>query len=333
VRADGSSCAAIRCLQYDRAVTDELGRQIATYERYLETERRASPRTLETYSRDLRALREFAREKKMPLDARRLDLLALRAYLASLFDGNEAPTIARKISSLRSFYRFLVRRGLAQANPAAALRSPKIRRKLPKFLTVDDAFHVVEAPSEGSHGDEPLRLRDRAMLELLYSAGLRVSELVGLSLDRVDLVERRARVMGKGEKERIVPFGPPCGAALDAYLAVRPRLRHPRTGVQDPAALFLGRHGTRLTARQVQSLVRHWGALGAGRGDLHPHALRHTCATHLLDAGADLRGIQELLGHASLSTTQRYTHVSIDHLQEVYDGAHPLARAPRKPRA
>jgi len=304
---------------------DALAQQLALYDAYLAGERRAAPLTRETYMRDLRAFREILRERGIPLDARRIDVLALRAYLASLFEKSEAETIARKISELRSFYRFLVRRGITKKNPAAALRSPKVRRKLPKFLTVDEAFQVVEAPT--ARPDDPLAVRDTAMLELLYGGGLRVSELVGLTLDRLDLGARRVRVVGKGDKERLVPFGAPCVRALEAYLAVRGRLRHPRTGVRHPDAVFLGRHGTRLTARQVQGLVRRWGTVGAGRPDLHPHALRHTCATHLLDAGADLRGIQELLGHASLSTTQRYTHVSIDRLQEAYDAAHPLARA------
>jgi integrase/recombinase XerC len=304
-------------------VADVLAEQVAAFVRYLESERRASPKTVETYGRDLEALREFAREKKLPPDARRIDVTALRAFLATLFEGNAPPTLARKIAALRSFWRFLVRRGMAKENPAAALRTPKVRRPLPKFLTVDDAFRVMDAPVE--RAADPLAVRDRAMLELLYGSGLRVSELVGLTLSRFDLAERRARVIGKGDKERLVPLGAKSIEALEAYLALRPRLRHPKSGAQDPDALFLGRHGTRLTARQVQSLVRKWGALGAGRGDLHPHALRHTCATHLLDAGADLRSIQELLGHASLSTTQRYTHVSIDRLMAVYDKAHPLA--------
>jgi integrase/recombinase XerC len=155
---------------------------------------------------------------------------------------------------------------------------------------------------------------------------VRVSELVGLELGRVDLSVCQARVLGKGDKERIVPLGGPCAAAMASYLEHgRPKLRHAKTFAQDGEAFFLGQRGTRLTARQVQNLVRRHGALGAGRGDLHPHALRHTCATHLLDAGADLRAIQELLGHASLSTTQRYTHVSVDRIMAVYDRAHPLA--------
>jgi integrase/recombinase XerC len=164
------------------------------------------------------------------------------------------------------------------------------------------------------------------VLEVVYGSGLRVSEVVGLNLRDVDLRGCTARVRGKGNKERIVPVGRSALAALERYLAVRPALRHPVTGVQDDAALFLGRRGARLTVRQVQKLVALYGALATGRPDLHPHALRHACATHLLDGGADLRVIQELLGHASLSTTQRYTHLALDQVMKVYDRAHPLAR-------
>jgi integrase/recombinase XerC len=304
---------------------DLLSEQIELFARYLQGERRSAKHTVSAYSRDLAELADFVRAQGFPADAARLDLLALRSFLASLVSRNGSATIARKIASLRTFYRFLVRRGMAQRNPAAALRLPKVPRPLPKFLAIDDAIALVEAPTEHGH-DDARALRDRAMLELLYGAGVRVSELAGLSLEALDLPQARARVHGKGNKERVVPLGPPCIAALQAYLGVRGTLRSPETGIDDPSAVFLGRLGTRLSVRQVQKLVGRYGAVAAGRGDLHPHALRHTCATHLLDAGADLRGIQELLGHASLSTTQRYTHVSIDRLMEVYDRAHPLAR-------
>lgn len=307
------------------AASDPLATQIALFTRYLETERRSSPRTVETYQRTLRSLRDWARAEGLPLDATRLRIVSLRGWLASLFADNASATLAKKVSTVRSFYRFLVRRGLARDNPAAVLRVPKVKKTLPRFLTVDDAFRVVEAPEEDAAREERLRLRDRAILELLYGGGLRVSELAGLKLGDLDQRARTARVTGKGSKERLVPYGRPAQEAIDAYLSVRPMLRHPKTGDQHGQALLLGRHGTRLTTRQVQNIVRRYGALGAGRGDLHPHALRHTCATHLLDAGADLRTIQELLGHSSLSTTQRYTHVSVDRLMEVYDRAHPMA--------
>jgi integrase/recombinase XerC len=229
------------------------------------------------------------------------------------------------MAALRAFYRDLQRRAEVAANPARSLRLPKVPKSLPRPLSVADMSEVVEVADRG-HGDQPLRVRDRAMLELLYGAGLRVSELVGLDLQSIELPTRSARVLGKGGKERVVPFGQPCAEAIERYLRLRSELRNSRTGLQDPQALFLSRLGRRLTARQVQHLVRRYGLLGATRPGLHPHALRHSCATHLLDGGADLRAIQELLGHSSLSTTQRYTHVSVDRLLEIYDRAHPLAR-------
>lgn len=302
---------------------DDLARQIDLFLSWLRDERRSPESTVATYRRTLEELRAFVVEKGLPTDARRLTIVALRGFLAQLFEKNASATLGRKVATLRSFFRYLLRRGIANTNPAASLRSPKHARPLPRFLTVDEAFRVVEAPAEDAHRAEPLRLRDRAMLELLYGAGLRVSELAGLRTGDVDRDARLVRVMGKGRKERIAPYGAPCADALDAWLAVRGELVSERTAPAD--ALFLGRLGTRLTPRQVQNVVRRYGALGAGRGDLHPHALRHTCATHLLDAGADLRAIQELLGHASLATTQRYTHVTVDRLMAVYDKAHPLA--------
>jgi integrase/recombinase XerC len=280
---------------------------------------------LQTYGRDLWALHRFAREQRLALDARKLDLYALRRFLATFAGANSAATIARKVAALRALYRDLQRRSELKDNPAQSLRLPRVKKPLPRPLSVDDACEVVEIP-EQARGEARLLARDRAMLELLYGAGLRVSELCGLDLQGLELGARSARVLGKGSKERLVPFGEPCAQALAAYLALRPRLCNPRTGAQDPGALFLGRYGRRLTVRQVQHLVRRYGMLGTGRPDLHPHALRHSCATHLLEAGADLRAIQELLGHTSLSTTQRYTHVSVDHLLEIYERAHPLAR-------
>ncbi len=304
-----------------------LETQITTYLDWLEHERRSPASTRETYARALRAFHAFCEEKSLPLDAERLSLIALRGWLAKLFDTDQPSTIGRKVATLRAFYRYLFRKGLVTKNPAAQLKSPKIRKGLPRFLTIDEAFRVVEAPTEDAHREEALRVRDRALLELLYGAGVRVSELRGLTLGDVDLAARRVRVMGKGRKERLAPFGAPALDALRAWLEIRPLVLARSEGEHTGAAqaLWLGEHGTALTVRQIQNVVRRYGALGAGRGDLHPHALRHSYATHLLDAGADLRGIQELLGHASLATTQRYTHVSVDRLMAVYDKAHPLA--------
>lgn len=303
-----------------------LEAQIEAFLSWLTHERRSPRSTSETYARTLRHLAAFLDEERLPLDAARVSLPMLRAWLARLDEKDGPTTIARKVATVRSFFRFLHRRDLVPENVAARLRAPKAPRPLPRFLTVDEAFRVVEAPRTETARDEALCFRDRAILELLYGAGLRVAELCGLRCDDVDLRARLVRVLGKGDKERIAPFGPPAAEALEVWLEARETLiarSSARRAVED--ALWLGVRGTRLTVRQVQNVVRRAGALGAGRGDLHPHALRHSFATHLLDAGADLRAIQELLGHASLATTQRYTHVSVDRLLAVYDKAHPLA--------
>lgn len=300
----------------------ELSKQISLFANYLESERRCSAGTVAAYLRDLRALEKFIVAQKLPQDAARIDTVALRTFLATLYKINAPATMARKMATLRAFYRFMRRRGLVKHNPAATLRTPKLPKRLPHFLTVDDALRVVQAPDQGATA---LAQRDRAIVELLYGSGIRLSELTGIKLDDLELSSARLRVLGKGNKERWVPMGAPCIAALEAYLAVRATLRHPRTKLQHPKAVFLGRWGTPLSPRQVQNLIRQFGMRAMGRGDLHPHTLRHSCATHLLDAGADLRGIQELLGHASIATTQRYTHVTVDRLMEVYDKAHPMA--------
>ncbi len=304
-----------------------MSEQLVAFERYLSSERRASPLTVTTYMRDLHALASYLERSSLPLDASALQVRHLRAFLAQASEGNMTATVLRKVAALRAFYRFLVRRGFAATNPASELKTPKLKRKLPRFLGVEKAAETVEMPSDV--GTAAHHMRDRAMLELLYGSGLRVSELAGLDLDRLELKQGSACVLGKGHKERIVPLGQPARAALSEYLSVRAQLVHPKYRTQDARAVFLGARGTRLGVRQVQMLVKKYGVLATGNADLHPHALRHSCATHLLDAGADLRSIQELLGHASLSTTQRYTHVSMDQLQAVYAKAHPLARAPR----
>jgi integrase/recombinase XerC len=301
-----------------------LAQQVERFERYLSSERRVSPRTVETYLRDLHALERYLADTAGPSDAAQLDVRHLRGFLALRPDAREPATIQRKVAALRALYRFLLRRAGLTRNPASELKTPKLRRKLPRFLSVEQANEVVEMPP--NVGTEATRARDQAMLELLYGSGLRVSELCGLDLDAVDLSAASARVLGKGGKERIVPVGQKARAALHAYLAVRSDLRSSKASLKPEQALFLSTRGKRLGVRQVQNLVKQYGVLATGTSELHPHALRHSCATHLLDAGADLRSIQELLGHASLSTTQRYTHVSMDQLQAVYAKAHPMAK-------
>ena len=310
---------------------------IAAFRSYLEIERAYSPRTVEVYLRDVAALRAHLREKRgkdQPLT--RLSALDVRSQLASLFGANGPATIGRKLSSVRSFCRFLVKRGVIEGNPAAAIRGPKKKRGLPRALDVDDAFALVEAPGKTgrtaarrlSAGEESrhavLRLRDTALLEMLYATGLRVSEACALDTGDIDrdrygvpmvLVRR-----GKGNKSRQVPLGGAADRALVAYLAARTSL-HPAG-----AAIFINATGRRLTPRSVQRMVKRWTIAGGVHADATPHGLRHTFATHLLDEGVDLRSIQELLGHASLASTQIYTKVSLDHLMKVYDASHPRAR-------
>ena len=304
---------------------DPLEQQIQAFAEYLGDERRASPRTVETYVRDLRSFGEYIRGQGLPADAAKLDIVALRGFLSTLFGSNQASTMKKKVSAIRSFFKFLLKRDMIETNPASGLRSPKIGKSLPRFLTVDQAFRVVDAPPKEEARAKLFKLRDQALLETLYATGVRVGELGGMNLDHCDFTESEVRVLGKGGKERIVPLGKSTVGAIQAYLPERRGLLEKAKG-GDPDALWLSRGGRRLSVRQMQNIVRRHGTLGAGRGDLHPHAMRHSCATHLLDAGADLRSIQELLGHSSLSTTQRYTHVSVDRLMEVYDRAHPLAR-------
>ena len=305
--------------------SDPLQRQIDAFAEYLLDERRSSPRTVDTYVRDLQSFREHVIAEGLSPDAQALDIVALRGFLAELFRTNQPSTMKKKVSAMRSFFRFLLKRGMIDRNPAAGLRSPKVPTGLPRFLTVDQAFRVMEAPPKEDGRQERLRARDRALLETLYGTGVRVGELASIDLEDCDLSEGSVRVLGKGGKERVTPLGQSAIEAIRAYLPERRGILA-KAKVPDSGALWLSQRGTRLGVRQIQNLVRRHGTLGAGRGDLHPHAIRHSCATHLLDAGADLRSIQELLGHSSLSTTQRYTHVSVDRLMEVYDKAHPLAR-------
>lgn len=316
-----------------------LAARIESFCEWLTHERRASALTVEHYRRDLDALVAYARTHRgADVDLDGLDLTLLRGWLAERSKARVGATLARNVSAVKTFFRYARRTGWRGEDPTARLVAPKVRRRLEKPMSVTDAGRMMDAPVGGeapSTSDAARRVatakRDRAVIELLYGSGLRVSELVGLDLG--DLQGRVARVRGKGNKERIVPLGGPCADALEAWVAARGVLSDARTGEQDPAAVFVGRSGRRLGVRQVQLLVKDYGAVATGTDAVHPHMLRHACATHLLDGGADLRAIQEILGHASLSTTQRYTQVSMDHLMKVYDGAHPLAREGGAPRA
>ena len=312
---------------------------LAFFGAYLRTEKRASEHTVKAYESDLRAFAAFVQERDA--DAfnaiQRLDVMHLRSWLGHVVGKLTSSSVARKIASLRALFRLAAKRGWIVKNPAALLASPKAKRKLPRPLSPEHANALmsmpstVPAPKSGVQVKETpthtaKMLRDRAALELLYGAGLRVSELVGLRVGDIDERMAEVRVVGKGNKERRVPLGEPSLDAVSAYA----QQRHLLLGIKaDSGMLFLSVRGAPMSVRSLQYDVKAYGMASGARPDLHPHALRHSCATHMLDGGADLRSIQEFLGHSSLSTTQRYTHVSVDHLARVYDKAHPLARKVR----
>jgi integrase/recombinase XerC len=307
---------------------DELGRAAASFVEHLRFERRASAHTVDAYRRDLLQLTDFVRGASGgPASPGAVSKLVLRGFLGEIAKDRTASSVARKLSAVRAFFRYLVRIGKLRESPAELLATPRVQRRMPIFLNAESAAEVVESPSSAPLGTEASRLRDAALLEVLYGSGLRVSELVGLDIADVSFGDHSVRVLGKGKKERVVPLGTKAADAVRAYLGRRAELRHPKTGALDAEALFTSRLGRRMGVRAVQHFVHRYGVLGAGRPDLHPHALRHSCATHMLEGGADLRAIQEMLGHTSLSTTQRYTHLSLDKVLDVYDKAHPLAHA------
>jgi integrase/recombinase XerC len=285
-------------------MTDPVG----AFLRYLMVERGASAHTVRSYRSDLTQFRDFLRDAGSTLTT--ADGRTIRAYLSWLHGRRlDRVSIARKLAAVRSCFRFLSRRGVVVGNPARAVPSPRLPRKLVGFLPIDETHVLLDAPTP--------RARDRAVVELLYASGLRVSELAGLDVHDVDRETRTVRVIGKGRKERIVPFGEAARRALDTYLAGR---------AGDPGPLFRNRRGGRLSVRSLYAIVRARARASGLSRRVTPHTLRHTFATHMLDAGADLRLIQDLLGHSRLSTTQQYTHVSADRLMRVYDLAHPRAR-------
>ncbi len=313
---------------------------IEAYLAYLKAERDASAHTLRNYRVDLEQFLAYLQEKGVgggDPAPKTVDQFAVRGFLMRLHGEGLSPSSqARKLAGLRSFFRFLCRQGQMAANPAELVRHPRLPWRTTPHLSVDEAFQLMESPryaeeKKSSREDaEILTRRDRAILELFYASGLRISELVGLNLSDVDLQERLVRVRGKGRKERIVPMGRKALEALVPYLASRGDLPgQGGTESKEPEAMFLNHRGGRLTARSVSRVVlRHLLTSRLGK-KITPHGLRHSFATHLLSAGADLRAIQELLGHASLSTTQRYTHVGLGELMKVYDDAHPRARVGR----
>ena len=295
---------------------------LTAFQIYLEVERHASPHTVRNYLSDLNQFIDFVKQHlKHELRAPdQIDASGIRAFLRALhLQGVKYTTMVRKLASLRSFLDFLQRRGHITDNAAQHVHTPKVRRPLPNVLPIDQVFALLDTP-EGSPSSH--HLRDQAILELLYAAGIRVSELATLNVQDVDLQAGTLRVQGKGKRERQVFFGRTAAQALIAYLEER---QHKKP-VRDDEALFLNHHGNRLTARGIQLLVKKHSQRTGISPTTSPHTLRHAFATHLLDNGTDLRSIQELLGHQRLSTTQKYTHVSTDHIMSVYDKAHPRAR-------
>lgn len=292
--------------------------RVAEYLKYLTVVRAASPRTVAAYGNDLKQLEAYLAQVGVELTA--VTHQTIRGFLSVQAVDRSARTRARRLAAVKGLYHFLQRRGAVETSPARRVKSPKLPQPLPRALPVDATFALLQAP-----GDQTLlRTRDTAILEVLYGAGLRVSELCGLDLSSLDAAGGLLRVVGKGRKERLCPLHVPGWRALEAYLVRRPELQVRAKGPPTPA-VFLNARGGRLTARAVQQHLQR-DAVAAGLvGHVSPHALRHSYATHLLAGGADIRTIQELLGHASLTTTQRYTAVSLTHLQQVYDAAHPRA--------
>jgi integrase/recombinase XerC len=312
------------------AAAGPAGDPVAAFLTFLRVEKNFSPATIRAYGADLDQFARFCAgdgrgawpadaPPRPPLDPQRITLRTIRGFLAAQgARGLKSSSVGRKLAALRSFFRFLNREGLLEGNPARPIRSPAKPKTLPAVLTVDEASRLLETPG----GPPRSPLRDRALLELLYSSGLRVSELTGLDVEDLDLHEGSVRVRGKGRKERIVPVGRKAVEAVQAYLA-----RERRAGGAGAGALFLNvRDGGRLTSRSVHRLLGARARRQGWQKRISPHALRHSFATHLLGSGADLRAIQEMLGHSSLSTTQRYTRLDTEQLTRIYESAHPRAR-------
>ena len=305
---------------------------------YLKAVRNASPHTLRSYRIDLGQFRQYLSPPGAPeMQLREIDHRIIREFMGHLHDRKlEKRSMARKLASLRSFFKFCAREGLVRDNPARLVATPKLPTRVPAVLSAEEMNAFLDTlaggraapparPSKSGRDAGLLLQRDRAILELLYASGLRVSELTGLDLDDINRKEQMLRVLGKGNKERIVPYGSKAELALSAYEPVRARILRQAGSKGDAQALFLNRDGGRLGTNSIGRIVKKYVRLVNVNWDLHPHSLRHAFATHLLADGADLRAIQEMLGHASLSTTQRYTHATIRQLMEVYDKSHPHA--------
>ena len=299
-----------------------LADHIVQFADWLAVEKGYSAHTVTSYRRDLQ---EFAAHLGPEAPVADIIPLQVRSFAYTINGRNKSSSVARKLSTLRTFFRFLMREGAIAADPMGAIAMPRQGKYMPIFLSVDEVFALLEMPNN----DDPFAARDRAILEMLYATGMRVSELAGLDLPALDFATGMVKVTGKGNKQRLTPMGNPAMESITAYLPQREALRRERfkRGLdQDGEALFLNTRGGRLTTRSVERLVSLYAQRAGIASRVTPHALRHSFATHLLEMGADLRAVQELLGHASLSTTQKYTHLNFDHMAKVYDQAHPKAR-------
>ncbi len=301
------------------AVPNELTGPLAEFIRHLASEKRHSPRTCDSYQRDLLRLADWLGRSGF-VAWQRVTNHDLRRYVATLSrEGLSGRSIARHLSATRRFYQFLLREKLASDNPALDIRAPKSGRRLPRVADVDQLNHLLDGQP-----DDPLEVRDLCMFELMYSSGLRLAELASLDLDTVDLRSGEVRVMGKGDKERLLPVGRKAISAIQAWLPYRAALAN-----DGEAALFVSQRGERLSHRSIQARLSRWGISRGADQKLHPHLLRHSFASHMLESSGDLRAVQELLGHADIATTQVYTHLDFQHLARVYDQSHPRARRDR----
>ena len=292
-----------------------MRKEISQFLTSLKHERNASPHTISSYKRDLLQLAGYLEERKVVL--KEIDNVILRGFLARLHENqNKKSTVARKLAAIRSFFQFCIKKKWLEDNPAKAVATPKQEKHVPSFLSEDEMAQFLDLPLT----TQPLDLRDKATLELLYATGMRVSELAGLNLDDLNFSERLVRVRGKGKKERLIPFGRKAEDSLTFYIRSRPQIH--KGNIEDKA-LFLNYRGERLSSRSVERIVDKYIRVTALRRKISPHSLRHSFASHLLSRGADLRVIQELLGHESLATTQKYTHLDLRQLLEVYKKSHP----------
>ncbi|MBT5549982.1 MAG: tyrosine recombinase XerC [Nitrospina sp.] len=303
-----------------------MEKAIQEFKNYLLVEKNASPHTLDGYLNDIAQFQGFLIQSGHAIESgtlqiEKIDRLAVRSFMGYLYEKKLSGTsMRRKLSTLSSFFRFLCREGTLENNVAKTVPAPRVQNKLPSYFSVDEMFRLLQLPE----GEGFLPVRDRAMLELFYSCGLRISELVGLTLEDINLDSRMVKVLGKGGKERLLPLGRHCVEALKIYLSVR----MDKILKVDPGTdkLFLNHRGAGITVRGMRKVVEKYIKQGNFPGGVSPHSIRHSFATHLLEGGADLRSIQELLGHSSLSTTQKYTHLTLDRLSETYDKAHPRAK-------